>query len=278
MQVSNVFNDSCLKSYFDSLAGLSLLSAEEEVDLSNRKKSGDKAAGEKLVTSNLRLVIKIAKNFSSSEVSLVDLIQEGNIGLIRAAEKFDPAIGCRFSTYASYWIKHYITRYIAKTGRMIRIPIRKNDIIKKIMQIREDFISEHGSEPTVRDLSICAGIDEKHVQDVLGYIQPSVSLEVPLFDEDSSLHDVISDDKGDAPDDLLMRQEMKDELRGALNSLMGNEKEILEMRFGFAGEGECTLKEAGRHFGISTETVRQIEMRAISKIRQRYQYLECYID
>lgn len=278
MIYSEVFSDSCLKSYFDSLSGQPLLSAEEEVDLSNRNKSGERKAGEKLVTSNLRLVIKIAKSFAGSEVSLTDLIQEGNIGLIRAAEKFDPSLGCRFSTYASYWIKHYITRYIAKTGRMIRIPIRKNDTIKKIMQVREDFVSEHGCEPTVSDLSICSGIDEKHVQEVLCYIQPSVSLEIPIFSDDSSLHDVIGDDKSDAPDDLVMKQELKDELRSALDSLMGNEKEILEMRFGFAGEGECTLKEAGRHFGISAETVRQIEMRAITKIRQRYQHLECYID
>jgi RNA polymerase primary sigma factor len=278
MQFSEVFSDSCLKSYFDSLSGHKLLSAEEEVDLSNRKKSGEREAGEKLVTSNLRLVVKIAKGFSGPDSSLTDLIQEGNIGLIRAAEKFDPSLGCRFSTYASYWIKHYISRYIAKTGRMIRIPIRKNDIIKKIVQVRESFLAEHGTEPTVRDLSLLSGVDEKNIQEVLCFIQPSVSLEVPLFNEDSSLHDVIGDEKGDAPYDEVMRQELRSELRGALDSLMENEKEILEMRYGFAGDGECTLKEAGRHFGISAETVRQIEMRAISKIRQRYQYLSCYID
>jgi RNA polymerase primary sigma factor len=278
MNYSEMYNDSCVKRYFDSLSHISLLTAEEEVDLSQKKKKGDRKAGERLVESNLRLVIKIAKGYANSDVSFIDLIQEGNIGLIRAADKFDPAMGCRFSTYASYWIKHYITRFIAKTGRLIRIPIRKNDMIKKIRQERDQFVNEHGCEPTVGDLSLAVGIDEKTVTEMLGYIQPTVSLELPLLNDEASLHEIVSDTRTQSPDSLYMKTEMKHEITDALDSLMGSEKEILKMRYGFSGEGELTLKEAGKHFGISAETVRQIEMRAMNKIRQKYQHLSCYID
>jgi RNA polymerase primary sigma factor len=278
MGMAELYNDSCVKRYFNSLSNIPLLDAEQEIELSNLKTKGDLRAREKLIESNLRLVIKIAKSYMNSEVSFIDLIQEGNIGLIRAAEKFDPSMGCRFSTYASYWVKHYITRFIAKTARSIRVPIRKNDLIKKIQHQRESFINEHGEEPTVRDLALYLGVEEKAIIEVLGYAQPTISLESPLLNEETSLHEIVSDTINQSPDSIYMQKELESGIGNALDSLMGNERDIIKMRYGFSGEGAATLKEAGSYFGISAETVRQIEMRAMSKIRQKYQHLSCYID
>ena len=146
MGTTDLFEDSCVKRYFSSIHNIALLAHDEEITLANKKNNGDITARERLITSNLRLVIKIAKSYSGTEVSLIDLIQEGNMGLIRAAEKFDPSMGCRFSTYASYWIKHYISRYIMRAGRSIRIPIRKSELFKKLLAEREHFINENGLE------------------------------------------------------------------------------------------------------------------------------------
>ena len=272
------YDESCESSYFSSLRPLPLLSQDDEQSLAFRKNKGDSIAREGLITSNLRLVIKIAKGYVHFEHSLIDLIQEGNMGLIRAAEKFDPDMGCRFSTYASYWIKHYITRFIAKTGRSIRMPIRKTDLFRKLQVEREQFINIHGMEPTAKDLSILLGVSEKEVSDLKEYFQPMMSLETPLNFEECNLHDFLGDDRSQSPDNLYARKEMYFEMHEALNSLVENEREILKMRYGFNDEGAVTLKEAGEYFGISAETVRQIEMRAMDKIRRKYGHLASYVD
>lgn len=266
-----------LQNYFSSINKIALLSQEEEASLAKSKCQGDEKAKEKLINSNLRLVVKIAKNYTSLEPSIIDLIQEGNLGLIRAAEKFDPKIGCRFSTYASYWIKHYITRFIAKRSRTIRVPIRKGDLHKKITKARELLLSENGHEPTVLDLAVLLGVHEKEVRDIQEVFQPTVSLDNPLNDTDFSLLEVVEDATTVSPDYHVTRSELKEELESAMNSLLENEKKILRMRFGFDDDRPVTLKELGDEFGVSAETVRQIESRAMNKIKQKFSHLQDFL-
>jgi RNA polymerase primary sigma factor len=271
-------DESPVRKYFNAINQFKLLSPVQEYELAKAKCNGDEDAKERLLKANLRLVVKIAKNYLSLEPSLIDLIQEGNIGLIRAVEKFDYTMGCRFSTYASYWIKHYITRFIAKRSRTIRIPIRKGDLFKKIRQTKEELYNELGKEPTSRDIAAVLGVDEKTVIEILEIFQPTISLEFPINDDDLNLLEVVSDQKSLEPDAVISRKNLKDELNEALNSLMENERKILKMRFGFDDDRPITLKEVGNHFGISAETVRQIEARAIEKIRRKYAHLEDYVQ
>lgn len=266
-----------LQNYFSSINKIALLSQEEESRLAKSKCQGDEKAKEKLINSNLRLVVKIAKNYTSLEPSIIDLVQEGNLGLIRAAEKFDPKMGCRFSTYASYWIKHYITRFIAKRSRTIRVPIRKGDLHKKINKARELLLSESGHEPTAVELAELLGVHEKDVRDIQEVFQPTVSLEHPLNDTDFSLLEVVEDAKALSPDYHVTRSELKEELESAMNSLLENEKKILRMRFGFDDDRPVTLKELGDEFGVSAETVRQIESRAMNKIKQKFSHLQDFL-
>ncbi len=270
--------ETCLSNYFASINAINLLTQEEERELSEAKCRGDEKSKERLINANLRLVVKIAKNYTSLEPSIIDLIQEGNLGLIRAAEKFDPSMGCRFSTYASYWIKHYITRFIAKRSRTIRVPIRKGDLFKKIKKAQDILINELGKEPRYEEIANLLGIEEREVADILEVFQPTVSLEYPLNDGDFNLMEVVEDEKCLSPDHTLYKTDLKCELEDALNSLMENERMILRMRFGFNDEKSITLKEVGNEFGISAETVRQIEARAMNKIKQKFAHLEDYLD
>ncbi len=267
-----------LQNYFSSINKIALLSQEEEVSLAKSKCKGDEKAKEKLINSNLRLVVKIAKNYTSLEPSIIDLIQEGNLGLIRAAEKFDPKMGCRFSTYASYWIKHYITRFIAKRSRTIRIPIRKGDLHKKITRARELLLSESGREPSALEIAELLGVHEKEVRDIQEFFQPTVSLEHPMNDTDFSLMEVVEDATAVSPDYQVTRSELKAELESAMNSLLDSERKILRMRFGFDDDRPVTLKELGEEFGVSAETVRQIESRAMNKIKQKFSHLQVFLD
>jgi RNA polymerase primary sigma factor len=267
-----------INQYFHEINAVKLLTGEEEVELARAKGKGDLKAQEKLINANLRLVVKIAKNYTSLEPSLIDLVQEGNLGLIRAAEKFDYKMGCRFSTYASYWIKHYITRFIAKRSRTIRVPIRKGDLFKKIKKAQESLISDLGKEPSVREIAELLGIDENIVADIMEVFQPTVSLEHPLNDDEFNLYEVVSDEKYQSPDSAITRKDLRSELEAAMNSLMDNEKKILRLRFGFDNDRPVTLKEVGAEFGISAETVRQIESRAMTKIRRKFSHLGNYLS
>lgn len=266
-----------INQYFHAINAVKLLTPEEEVELAMAKCAGDERAKEHLVNANLRLVVKIAKNYTSLEPSLIDLVQEGNLGLIRAAEKFDYKMGCRFSTYASYWIKHYITRFIAKRSRTIRIPIRKGDLFKKIKRAQESLTNDLGKEPSTREIADLLGVDENTVVDIIEVFQPTISLEHPLNDDEFSLYEVVSDEKYQSPDTGVYRRELREDLEEAMSTLMENERKILRMRFGFDTEQPVTLKEVGAEFGISAETVRQIESRAMKKIREKFAHLENYL-
>jgi len=258
MKRYNDFEDLSINQYFNAINQVELLTQEEEIDLAKKKGIGDEKAKESLINANLRLVVKIAKNYTNLESSLIDLIQEGNLGLIRAAEKFDYNMGCRFSTYASYWIKHYITRFIAKRSRTIRVPIRKGDLFKKIKRAQDELTNELGKEPSYRDIADMLGIDERSVSDILEVFQPTVSLEYPLNDDEFNLYEVVSDEKFLSPDTSISRRDLKKELKSAMESLMENERLILTKRFGLDGSEPVTLKDVGNEFGISAETVRQI--------------------
>jgi RNA polymerase primary sigma factor len=278
MKKYNDFEDLSINQYFNAINQVELLTPEEEIELAKKKGKGDEKAKEALINANLRLVVKIAKNYTNLESSLIDLIQEGNLGLIRAAEKFDYKMGCRFSTYASYWIKHYITRFIAKRSRTIRVPIRKGDLFKKIKRAQDELTNELGKEPSYKDIADMLGIDERSVSDILEVFQPTVSLEYPLNDEEFNLYEVVSDEKFLSPDTSISRRDLKKELEIAMESLMENERLILTKRFGLDGNEPVTLKDVGNEFGISAETVRQIEARAMQKIKQRFAYLADYIE
>ncbi len=278
MKRYNDFEDLSINQYFSAINQIDLLTPEEEIELAKKKCKGDEKAKEALINANLRLVVKIAKNYTNLESSLIDLIQEGNLGLIRAAEKFDYKMGCRFSTYASYWIKHYITRFIAKRSRTIRVPIRKGDLFKKIKRVQDELTNELGKEPSYKDIADMLGIDERSVSDILEVFQPTVSLEYPLNDEEFNLYEVVSDEKFLSPDTSISRRDLKKELEIAMESLMENERLILTKRFGLDGNEPVTLKDVGNEFGISAETVRQIEARAMQKIKQRFAYLADYIE
>ncbi|HOJ28961.1 MAG: RNA polymerase sigma factor RpoD/SigA [Spirochaetes bacterium] len=278
MKKYNDFEDLSINQYFNAINQVELLTPEEEIELAKKKCKGDEKAKEALINANLRLVVKIAKNYTNLESSLIDLIQEGNLGLIRAAEKFDYKMGCRFSTYASYWIKHYITRFIAKRSRTIRVPIRKGDLFKKIKRAQDELTNELGKEPSYKDIADMLGIDERSVSDILEVFQPTVSLEYPLNDEEFNLYEVVSDEKFLSPDTSISRRDLKKELEIAMESLMENERLILTKRFGLDGNEPVTLKDVGNEFGISAETVRQIEARAMQKIKQRFAYLADYIE
>lgn len=271
-------DDSCMKQYFDSIHQIQLLGPEEESKVANAKCKGNERAYQKLVESNLRLVVKIAKRYTCVEPSLIDLIQEGNIGLMRAAEKFDPQMGCKFSTYASYWIKHYITRFIAKRSRAIRIPIRKGDFYKKVRMVHDQYVGEHGKEPTAQKIADTLHSDVKSIAEVMELFQPTVSLECPLNDDDYNLYEFVSDDKYISPDNGVCHEELKEELNTALDSLLENERAVLKMRFGIGVDEPVTLKDVGDRFGISAETVRQIESRAMTKIKRNHENLQIYID
>lgn len=278
MATSKQYENTSINRYINDIKRYKLLTQEEELDLAKKVASGNKLAKEKLINSNLRLVIKIAKNYTNIESSLIDLIQEGNLGLIRAAEKFEYKMGCRFSTYASYWIKHYITRSIAKRSRLIRVPIRKGDMFKKITRIREEYVSNTGLEPSRKEIAESLGVEEKIIIEILEIFKPTVSLEQPMNEDDFTLYDVISDDGKYNPDTYINKKEIKDQINGALDTLIENEKNILKMRYGFNKNKGVSLKEIGNIYGVSAETIRQIENRAKKKIKNNFDYLSEYVS
>jgi RNA polymerase primary sigma factor len=270
-------DESVIKQYFNSVGKHTMLTPEEEISLAREKVNGSERAKQRMINANLRLVIKIAKGYLMYESSLIDLIQEGNIGLIRATEKFDPEMGCRFSTYASYWIRHYITRFIAKRSRSIRIPIRKSDLFKKISRAKEEYIAAEGREPSVEEIARYLRVDTRTVQDLVEAFMPTVSLDSPLGDDDFNLMDLLGDARSTMPESGVIDRELSHTLESALAGLIENERNILTKRFGLNDTAPLTLKEIGGELGVSAETIRQIESRALGKIRKEHSYLRDYI-
>lgn len=256
--------------YLREIGKIPLLTGEEEVALAKRKERGEKEAERRLIEANLRLVVSIAKKFTGKSLSLLDLIQEGNIGLFRAVKKFEYRKGFKFSTYATWWIRQAITRALADQSRTIRIPVHMVETINKFQQIERELIQELGREPLPEEIAAEMGQDVDKVRHIIKISQDTVSLETPVGDdeEDSALEDFIEDIKNVPPDRAAALQLLRDYVRDIIKDLNPREQKILEMRFGLVDGVGHTLEEVGKEFDVTRERIRQIEAKALEKIQQ----------
>jgi len=256
-----------LRSYYAIIKRIPLLTAEDERELSARVFSGDEEARRRLIEANLRLVVKIARGFVTPDMPLLDLIQEGNVGLIKAAEKYDGARNVRFSTYASWWIKQSIMRSLVNSRRAIRLPHRKEELLKRIQRTYSVLTQTFQREPTVAEIARELRVSEEAVADIIGMASSLVSLENDGGEDSGSIIDVYEDNSY-SPDAELMRSCSREETLELLELLLEKEKRILMYRFEFLGGQRQTLKTIGAQLGISPETVRQIEKRALRKLKE----------
>jgi RNA polymerase primary sigma factor len=259
--------DDSLRSYYSAIKRIPLLTAEEERDLSTRVFAGDEEARRRLIESNLRLVVKIARGYVTPDMPLLDLIQEGNVGLIKAAEKFDGARLVRFSTYASWWIRQAITRALVNSRRAIRLPHRKEELLKRIQRTYSVLTQSLQREPSAGEIARELRVPEEAVADVIGMAASLVSLETDGDEDSGSIIDVY-EDYSYSPDGELMKTCSREETLDMLELLLDKEKRILMYRFEFLGGERHTLKSIGAELGISPETVRQIEKRALRKLKE----------
>ena len=272
-------NDECdyIKLYLEEINRTKLLSFEEEVSLSKKIQSGDKQALERLIKANLRLVVKIAKQYVTKDYQLMDIVQDGNLGLIKAAEKYDYKREVRFSTYASWWIKQSIVRSLSLKKRMIRLPHRKEEKLRKIKKTWNMLYQKDKRMPKVEDIAASMGVDKREVEDILTVATPVVSFDSTIANEDYALVNIL-EDYSFSPDAIVLHKKLKEETDKILNGLIPKEKIVLESRFGFLDDKKHTLKMMGDKFGISAETVRQIELKALRKLRDQFSYMADYID
>ncbi len=257
--------------YLKEIGKVPLLSGAEEVELAKRKEKGDKEAEKRIIEANLRLVVSIAKKFAGAKgMSLLDLIQEGNIGLFRAVEKFEYRKGYKFSTYATWWIRQAITRALADQSRTIRIPVHMVETINKFQQIQRNLIQELGREPLADEIASEMGEEVEKVRYIMKISQDTISLETTIGDDgdDSTLEDFIEDVKNVTPDRAAALQLLKDYVKNIVAQLSPREQKILEMRFGLLDGVAHTLEEVGREFEVTRERIRQIESKALEKIRK----------
>jgi RNA polymerase primary sigma factor len=268
--------DDTLRSYFDQIKATRLLTFEEELELSRRIRKGDELARQKLIESNLRLVVKIAKAFVTPDVPLLDLIQEGNLGLIRAAQKYDYAKNVRFSTYANWWIKQAITRSLANKRRAIRLPHRKEEALKKIQKAYNFLSQRYMRRPSTEEIAKEVGIPAAEAEHILSLANGIVSLDAETGEDSGTLID-LCEDYTYSPDREVIRESVRAETIGFLERLMEREKRILMYRFQFYGGERYTLKRIGDELGISPETVRQIELRALKKLKNDAAELKDYM-
>lgn len=262
--------DDSVKIYLQQIGRVPLLSGEQEIDLAKRIAEGDEDAKRKLIRANLRLVVSIAKKYIGRGLSFLDLIQEGNMGLIRAAEKFDYKRGFKFSTYATWWIQQSITRGIADKSRTIRLPVHMIETIGKLKKVTRDLSTELGRNPTKEELATRMGISLAKLRLVLKATQSTISLETPLNtkDENSVLGDFLVDESTESPDSRVSQESLTEELEKILDTLRPRERDVLRLRFGLNDGNKRTLEEIGQLFGVSRERVRQIETRALNKLRK----------
>ncbi|MFA5945351.1 MAG: sigma-70 family RNA polymerase sigma factor [Patescibacteria group bacterium] len=260
-----------IQMYLREIGKIPLLNAEEEVALAKRKERNEKEAERRLIEANLRLVVSIAKKFVGKQLSLLDLIQEGNVGLFRAVKKFEYRKGYKFSTYATWWIRQAITRALADQSRTIRIPVHMVETINRYKQVERRLIQDLGREPLLEELAAEMGMALEKVQHIQKISQETVSLDTSVGDDDddSTLGDFVVDVKNIAPDKAAARQLLRDYVLEAMRDLTPREQKILEMRFGLEDGVSHTLEEVGREFDVTRERIRQIEAKALEKIQQK---------
>jgi len=266
-----------LKLYVRQIGDGRLLTASEERELARRKDLGDERAKRRLIECNLRLVMSITRNYTKAGVPLLDLIQEGNLGLIRAVEKFDYKMGYKLSTYATWWIRQSVTRALADQGRTIRLPVHVADQVRRLLRSRRQLAQKLNREPTLPELAKDAGLPEEKVRDLLSLVEDPVSLETPVGDGESMYGDLIEDVNSDAPDEMSAQKSRSMELAHALAHLNPRMRRVLALRFGLDGEVPQTLEEVGVGLGITRERVRQLESRALRELRTAAPDLELYL-
>lgn len=270
-----------VRMYLKEIGKVPLLSAEEEIDLAQRMEEGDESAKKRLAEANLRLVVSIAKRYVGRGMLFLDLIQEGNLGLIKAVEKFDYRKGYKFSTYATWWIRQAITRAIADQARTIRIPVHMVETINKLIRVSRQLLQELGREPTPEEIAEEMNMSVERVREILKISQEPVSLETPIGEEeDSHLGDFIQDDNVPVPADAAAFTMLKEQLEEVLSTLTEREQKVLRLRFGLDDGRARTLEEVGKEFNVTRERIRQIEAKALRKLRHpsRSRKLKDYLD
>ena len=273
--------DDPVKIYLKEIGRVPLLSPDEEVDLAIRISHGDVAAKKRLSEANLRLVVSIAKRYLGRGMQFLDLIQEGNLGLIKAVEKFDHTKGFKFSTYATWWIRQAITRAIADQARTIRIPVHMVETINKVKKVSSQLLHQNGHEPSADDIAAELDMPVDKVREIMRVAQEPVSLETPIGEEeDSHLGDFIPDDDAPAPQDAASHTLLKEQLSDVLSTLTSREEKVLRLRFGLEDGRSRTLEEVGREFNVTRERIRQIEAKALRKLRHpsRSKKLKDFLD
>jgi len=273
--------DDPVRMYLKEIGKIPLLSAEEEISLAKRMEEGDENAKKRLVEANLRLVVSIAKRYVGRGMLFLDLIQEGNLGLIKAVEKFDYEKGFKFSTYATWWIRQAITRAIADQARTIRIPVHMVETINKLIRVSRQLLQKLGREPRPDEIALEMEMPEDKIREILKIAQEPVSLETPIGEEeDSHLGDFIPDDDAPAPAEAAAYSLLKEQLEDVLGSLNEREQKVLKLRFGLEDGRARTLEEVGKEFDVTRERIRQIEAKALRKLRHpsRSKKLKDYLD
>jgi RNA polymerase primary sigma factor len=267
-----------LKLYVRQIGDGPLLTPQEERELARRKDEGDEAAKRRLIECNLRLVMSITRNYTKAGVPLLDLIQEGNLGLIRAVEKFDYKLGFKLSTYATWWIRQAVTRALADQGRTIRLPVHVAEQTRKVLRARRILAQKLNRDPEIPEIAKESGFTPERVQELLELIEDPVSLETPVGDGESVYSDLIEDTKSDQPDAATAKMLRSRELAGALRRLSPRMRRVLTLRFGLDGENPQTLEQVGVGLGITRERVRQLESRALRELRQTAPSLQLYLE
>ena len=270
-----------VRMYLKEIGTVPLLTADEELLLAQRKADGDESAKERLIEANLRLVVSIAKRYVGRGMQFLDLIQEGNLGLIKAVEKFDHTKGFKFSTYATWWIRQAITRAIADQARTIRIPVHMVETINKVKKVSSQLLHRNGHEPTAEEISVELDMPVDKVREIMRVAQEPVSLETPIGEEeDSHLGDFIQDDDAPAPAEVASHTLLKEQLSDVLQTLTPREAKVLRLRFGLEDGRSRTLEEVGKEFNVTRERIRQIEAKALRKLRHpsRSKKLKDFLD
>ena len=281
LSAEGVALDDPVKTYLKEIGRVPLLTAQQEADLARAAQAGDEDARRRLSEANLRLVVSVAKRYAGRGLPFLDLIQEGNLGLMKAAEKFEPDRGFKFSTYATWWIRQSITRAIADQGRTIRIPVHLVESINRVKKTAGELLRKNGREPTAEELAVRLDMEPDRIRELLQLAQDPISLETPVGEEeDAHLEDFIQDEDAGIPADEAGRQLLRRELLGVLKSLTPREERVITLRFGLEDGRARTLEELGREFNVTRERVRQIEAKALRKLRHpsRAKRLRDYLD